>query len=79
MNGNDDNFGASIGDARHVELQQRIVALKLEHRDLDTAIERVAVDPAHDELQLRRLKRRKLLLKDQIARLERQLDPDVPA
>ncbi|MEO8508036.1 MAG: DUF465 domain-containing protein [Betaproteobacteria bacterium] len=68
-----------MGDARHVELQQRIVALKLEHRDLDTAIERVACDPAHDELQLRRLKRRKLLLKDQIARLERQLDPDVLA
>jgi hypothetical protein len=79
LNGNDDTFGSSIGDARHVELQQRIVALKLEHRDLDTAIERVAFDPAHDELQLRRLKRRKLLLKDQIARLERQLDPDVPA
>jgi len=51
----------------------------MEHRDLDTAIERLEVDKAHDELQLRRLKRRKLLLKDQIARLERQLDPDVLA
>ncbi len=69
----------SIGNAEHVALQQRIVALKLEHRDLDTAIERLAQDAAHDELQLRRLKRRKLLLKDQIARLERQLDPDVLA
>ncbi|MEO8753115.1 MAG: DUF465 domain-containing protein [Casimicrobiaceae bacterium] len=59
--------------------QQRIVALKLEHRDLDTAIERLELDPSHDELQLRRLKRRKLLLKDNIARLERQLDPDVLA
>jgi hypothetical protein len=68
-----------IGNAEHVALQQRIVALKMEHRDLDTAIERLAQDAAHDELQLRRLKRRKLLLKDQIARLERQLDPDVLA
>jgi hypothetical protein len=56
-------------------LQQRIVALKMEHRDLDTAIARLEIDTEHDELQLRRLKRRKLLLKDQIARLERQLDP----
>ena len=79
MNGNDDNIGGSIGDADRVELQQRIVALKMEHRDLDTAIERLAVDAEHDELHLRRLKRRKLLLKDQIARLERQLDPDVLA
>ena len=69
----------NIGNAEHVALQQRIVALKMEHRDLDTAIERLAQDAAHDELQLRRLKRRKLLLKDQIARLERQLDPDVLA
>jgi hypothetical protein len=69
----------SIGNAERVALQQRIVALKIEHRDLDTAIERLAQDAAHDELQLRRLKRRKLLLKDQIARLERQLDPDVLA
>ena len=79
MNGNDDNVGGSIGDADRVALQQRIVALKLEHRDLDTAIQRLEADTAHDELQLRRLKRRKLLLKDQIARLERQLDPDVLA
>ena len=56
-----------------------VVELKMEHRDLDTAIERLAADLAHDELQLRRLKRRKLLLKDQIARLEREIDPDVLA
>ncbi len=79
MSGNDDNMGDCIGDADRVALQQRIVALKIEHRDLDTAIERLEFDTGHDELQLRRLKRRKLLLKDNIARLERQLDPDVPA
>jgi hypothetical protein len=62
-----------------VALQQRLVELKVEHRDLDAAIERLVRDPAHDELSARRMKRRKLLLKDQMARLERQLDPDVPA
>jgi hypothetical protein len=71
----DDN----IGNPERVALQQRIVELKMEHRDLDTAIDRLAVVAAHDELQLRRLKRRKLLLKDQIARLEREIDPDVLA
>ncbi len=78
MNG-DDDIGGPIGDAARVALQQRIVALKIEHRDLDTAIARLVQDADHDELQVRRMKRRKLLLKDQIARLERQLDPDVPA
>jgi hypothetical protein len=68
-----------IGDPGRVALQQRIVTLKLEHRDLDAAIERMVVDPAHDELSTRRMKRRKLMLKDEIARLERLLDPDVPA
>ena len=71
----DDN----IGNPQRVAFQQRIVELKMEHRDLDTAIERLAADSAHDELQLRRLKRRKLLLKDQITRLEREIDPDVLA
>jgi hypothetical protein len=69
----------NIGNPERVAFQQRIVELKMEHRDLDTAIERLAADSAHDELQLRRLKRRKLLLKDQIARLEREIDPDVLA
>ena len=68
-----------IGNPERVALQQRIVELKLEHRDLDTAIDRLAAVAAHDELQVRRLKRRKLLLKDQIARLEREIDPDVLA
>ena len=71
----DDN----IGNPERVAQQQRIVELKMEHRDLDTAIDRLAAVSAHDELQLRRLKRRKLLLKDQIARLEREIDPDVLA
>jgi hypothetical protein len=58
---------------------QKLVELKVEHRDLDVVIDHLASDPAHDELQLTRLKRRKLLLKDQIARMEREIDPDVMA
>lgn len=68
-----------IGNADRVELMQRLAALKLEHRDLDAVIHRLANDAAHDQLQLTRFKRRKLLLKDQIARIEREIDPDVLA
>ena len=60
-------------------IRGKIEALKVEHRDLDDIIERLSRDPNLDELQLRRLKRRKLLLKDQIALLEGQLVPDIPA
>ena len=70
---------AEIGNAERVELMQRLVALEVEHRDLDTVIQRLAEHSAHDQLQLTRLKRRKLLLKDQISRLQRQIDPDVSA
>jgi hypothetical protein len=68
-----------IGDADRVSLMQRLVALQVEHRDLDAVIHRLVADSSHDELQVTRLKRRKLLLKDQIAWLERQIDPDVLA
>ena len=60
-------------------IKERIGQLRVEHRDLDDVIARLMGDPAHDELQMRRLKRRKLLLKDQIALLERQINPDEPA
>jgi hypothetical protein len=69
----------TIGDPERVALQRRVVELTVEHRDLDAVIHRLAADPTHDQLQLVRLKRRKLLLKDQIARLEREIDPDVLA
>ena len=69
----------SGNDARRVELMQRIVQLRLEHRDLDNVLERLCYQPDYDAMQLTRLKRRKLLLKDQIAWLERSLDPDVRA
>jgi len=60
-------------------LEQRIMQLKLEHRDLDDVIRRLGDQLVYDQLQLQRLKRRKLLLKDQISWLERQVDPDIPA
>jgi hypothetical protein len=60
-------------------LKQRIHQLQIEHRDLDDVISRLSQSPAQDQLQLQRLKKRKLYLKDQIAMLERQLEPDVPA
>ena len=68
-----------IGDADRVSLMRRLVALQVEHRDLDASIHRLVSDPSHNELQVTRLKRRKLLLKDQMAWLERQIDPDVSA
>jgi hypothetical protein len=61
------------------QMRQRLHELQLEHRDLDVAIHRIADSPSHDQLALTRMKRRKLLLKDQISWIERQLDPDIPA
>jgi hypothetical protein len=61
------------------EIKRRIGELNLEHRDLDRAIEALELNPLHDELQLKRLKKRKLMLKDQIFMLQRQLVPDIPA
>jgi len=61
------------------QIEARILALETEHRDLDDIINRVAGDPVQDQLQLRRLKKRKLLLKDLIARLRDRLIPDIVA
>jgi len=60
-------------------IEARIAELKLEHRDLDDVIDRLTQAPDLDQLQLQRLKKRKLLVKDQIAILERQLTPDIRA
>ncbi len=58
---------------------ERLRQLRIEHRDLDDVIARLSMDFKVDELQMKRLKRRKLMLKDQIARLESQLIPDLNA
>lgn len=60
-------------------IRRQLEEVQLEHRDLDDIIHRLADDPFTDQLQLRRLKKRKLLLKDIIARLESQLIPDLNA
>jgi hypothetical protein len=57
----------------------KLEALKSEHRDLDEVIERLLEKPPFDQLQLQRLKKRKLGLKDQILKLESQLIPDIIA
>ncbi len=58
---------------------ERLRALRIEHRDLDDVIARLSLDIHSDEVQIRRLKKRKLILKDQIARLESQAIPDLNA
>ena len=58
---------------------ERLRQLRIEHRDLDDVIHRLQLDLYVDQVQLRRLKKRKLLLKDQISRLESQLIPDLNA
>ncbi|HSM99787.1 MAG TPA: DUF465 domain-containing protein [Rudaea sp.] len=61
------------------DISRQLVELRIEHRDLDAAIARMATDRQCDELQLKRLKKRKLILKDAIARLESKLIPDLDA
>jgi hypothetical protein len=61
------------------ELEAELARLKQEHRDLDTAIDALEGMVAGDQLQIQRLKKRKLALKDQIMRLEDQLTPDIIA
>ncbi len=61
------------------QVRQRIIELEVEHRDLDQVIATLILESGYDELQLRRLKKRKLQLKDHITLLKMQLTPDVPA
>jgi hypothetical protein len=58
---------------------EKLRNLRIEHRDLDEVIMRLSMDVNTDELQMKRLKKRKLMLKDQITRLESQLIPDLNA
>lgn len=65
--------------AEQGRLTQRLVALRAEHRDLDAAIARLQLDQGADELMVKRLKKRKLQLRDCIEVLESALIPDEPA
>ena len=60
-------------------LKAKLAALKIEHRDLDDVIARIAEVRPFDQLRLQRLKKRKLLLKDQISKIESELLPDIIA
>ncbi|MBB3473365.1 YdcH family protein [Sphingomonas sp. BK345] len=66
-------------DADEVEIAARLGALRLEHRDLDAAIAALGGGATADQLQLMRLKKRKLRLRDEIAVLEDQIIPDIIA
>jgi len=68
MNGDDQEF-----------LRQRLAELKSEHRDLDDVIDRLSEKRPVDQLQIQRLKKRKLRLKDDIAKIESRLLPDIIA
>jgi hypothetical protein len=59
--------------------QRRLIELRIEHADLDNLIDRNLPGPDVDDLSLRRLKKRRLVLRDLIARLESDLDPPEPA
>jgi len=60
-------------------LHARLVELRQDHADLDAAVQAIAISPVPDMLLIARLKRKKLKLKDEIARIEDQLNPDIIA
>jgi len=69
----------SLTEEERAQIEAHIVALETEHHDLDEVIARLSERPTQDQLQLRRLKKRKLFLKDAIARLRNRLIPDIIA
>ena len=69
---------ASI-EGSEAEAARRLALLRMEHRDLDNAIDALARSPVSDQLQLARLKKRKLRLKDEISLLEDMIIPDIIA
>jgi len=60
-------------------LRARLAGLRQDHADLDQAIQAIALTPLPDMMLIGRLKRKKLALKDEIARIEDMLTPDIPA
>ena len=60
-------------------MQEKLAALRVEHRDLDEIIDRLTADGLMNQLQIQRLKKRKLLLKDQITMIESRILPDIIA
>lgn len=71
-------FGPELSDEERA-LHAKLGELRLEHRDLDSAIEALSSSSVRDQLQIARLKKKKLMLKDQILQLENELLPDIIA
>ncbi|MBK7006743.1 MAG: YdcH family protein [Burkholderiales bacterium] len=63
----------------HHSPDRRLIELRMEHADLDALLDRAALNAPSDELMMRRLKKRRLALRDEISRLEQALSPDEPA
>jgi hypothetical protein len=61
------------------KIASQLIELRMEHRDLDAAIAKLAEDPEGDDLAIKRLKKRKLRIKDMVSYLENQLIPDLDA
>jgi len=68
-----------LSDEEVADIRALLQDLQMEHRDLDQVIAHLLVSPPQDELLVRRIKKRKLLLKDRILQLEQMLVPDIPA
>jgi len=68
-----------LSDEEISDIRLQLNELRVEHRDLDLVIVHLIENPPPDELLVRRLKKRKLLLKDRILLLEQMLVPDIPA
>jgi len=69
----------AMTDEEERALREQLARLLQEHRDLDAAIEALVISPGSDLIQVQRLKKRKLVLRDKIRRIEDQLTPDIIA
>ena len=68
-----------MNDNEEVALREQLARLQQEHRDLDAAIAALATSPGSDLIQVQRLKKRKLVLRDKIRQVEEQITPDIIA
>ena len=68
-----------MDELNELETQRKLAQLRLEHRDLDAALQNLVVSSDFDQIQMQRMKKRKLVLKDEILRVEALLHPDIIA
>jgi hypothetical protein len=76
MNDDDREVGGEIDEAA---LRARLASMRVEHQDLDAAVQALESAPNPDQIRIARLKKKKLLLRDEIVRIEDQLTPDIIA